>query len=59
MNDIINDIENLETAINLIQEGASDEKRMGIALIQNIISQKQKQVTDFEKQLELEFVESI
>lgn len=59
MNDIINDIENLETAINLIQEGASDEKRMGIALIQNIISQKQKQVTDFEKQFELEFVESI
>ena len=59
MNDILDDIENLETAIILIQEGASDEKQMGITMIQNVISQKQKQITDFEKQLELEFVESI
>jgi hypothetical protein len=59
MNDILDDIENLETAITLIQEGASAEKQMGITMIQNVISQKQKQITDFEKQLELEFVESI
>jgi len=49
MNDILNDIEKLSQAIVLIEEGASDEKRSGIGIIKNVISQKKKEVKAFEE----------
>jgi len=46
----LHDIETLENAIIAFQEGASDEKRMAISSLQNMIARKQAIVYEFEKQ---------
>ena len=48
MNDILDDIENLETAITLIQEGASDEKRAGMSMLQKMLDAKKEELQLFE-----------
>jgi hypothetical protein len=58
MIDVLTDIEDLNSALVLIKEGASDEKQQGIGIIENMVTKKQDQVIQFEKQMELEFMES-
>jgi len=48
MVETLQDIENLETALVLITEGASDEKRMGHAILERMIANKKAQVKAFE-----------
>ena len=40
MNDLIEDIERLESAVINLTEGASDEKRMAIYSLEHMIEQK-------------------
>ena len=48
MNDLIQDIETLESAIINLTEGASDEKRMAVYSLENMIAQKKAIVEQFE-----------
>jgi len=48
MNDLIQDIEILEGAIINLTEGASDEKRMAVYSLENMIAQKKAIVQQFE-----------
>lgn len=48
MNDLIQDIEILEGAIVNLTEGASDEKRMAVYSLENMIAQKKAIVEQFE-----------
>ena len=48
MNDILQDIETLESAIINLTEGASDEKRMAIYSLEHMIEQKKSVVEKFE-----------
>jgi hypothetical protein len=48
MNDLIQDIEILEGAIINLTEGASDEKRMAVYSLENMIAQKKAIVEQFE-----------
>ena len=48
MNDLIQDIETLESAIINLIEGASDEKRMAVYSLENMIAQKKAIVEQFE-----------
>ena len=48
MNDLIQDIETLESAIICLTEGASDEKRMAIDSLEYMISKKKEIVEQFE-----------
>ena len=48
MNDLIQDIETLESAIICLTEGASDEKRMAIYSLEHMIEQKKSVVEKFE-----------
>lgn len=50
MNDLIQDIETLESAIINLTEGASDEKRMALYSLENMIATKKAIVEEFEKQ---------
>lgn len=50
MTEELQDIETLESAIIAFQEGASDERRMAISSLQNMIARKQAIVEEFEKQ---------
>tara|TARA_B110000305_G_scaffold237096_1_gene299700 strand:+ start:2041 stop:2235 length:195 start_codon:yes stop_codon:yes gene_type:complete len=58
MNDTLSDIEKLKEAKILLEEGASDEKRMGISIIGNMISSKEQEIVSFEQQMELFFNDS-
>ena len=49
MNDILNDIETLESAVIAFTEGASDEKRSALYSLERLIAEKQKIVNDFEE----------
>ena len=48
MNDLIQDIERLESAVINLTEGASDEKRMAIYSLEHMIEQKKAIVEQFE-----------
>ena len=48
INETLKDIENLETIVNLLEDGASDEKRSAMYMIKNIIANKKSQVKSFE-----------
>ncbi len=48
MNDLLQDIERLESAIINLTEGASDEKRMAIYSLEDMIEQKKAIVEKFE-----------
>ena len=50
MNDLLQDIERLESAVINLTEGASDEKRMAIYSLESMISEKKAVVEEFEKQ---------
>lgn len=52
MNDILNDIETLESAVIAFTEGASDEKRSALYSLERLIAEKQKIVEDFESEYE-------
>lgn len=48
MSETLKDIENLETIVNLLEDGASDEKRSAMYMIKNMIAEKKSQVKSFE-----------
>ena len=48
MNDLIQDIERLESAVINLTEGASDDKQMAIWALEDMISQKKEIVEKFE-----------
>ena len=50
MNDLIQDIERLESAVINLTEGASDEKRMAIYSLESMIAEKKAVVEQFEKE---------
>jgi len=49
MNDMIRDIEFLQSVIVAFTEGASDEKRMMIDAIEKRIAKMESEIDDFEK----------
>ncbi len=50
MNDLIQDIQRLESAVINLTEGASDEKRMAIYSLESMIAEKKAVVEEFEKE---------
>ena len=48
MNDLLQEIERLESAIINLTEGASDEKRMAIYSLESMIAEKKAVVEKFE-----------
>ena len=48
MNDLIQDIERLESAVINLTEGASDDKQMAIWALEDMIAQKKEIVEQFE-----------
>jgi len=50
MNDLLQDIERLESAVINLTEGASDEKRMAIYSLESMIAEKKQVVEEFEKE---------
>ena len=48
MNEVLQDIEILESAIINLTEGASDEKRMAVYSLEHMISKKKAIVEQFE-----------
>ncbi len=46
----LQDIQTLESAVIAFQEGASDEKRMALSSLENMIATKKAIVEEFEKQ---------
>ena len=58
MNEQLIDIQKLESAVINLTEGASDEKRMAIYSLEDMIAEKKAVVEKFEKEMEKE-MESI
>ena len=58
MNGLLIDIQKLESAVINLTEGASDEKRMAIYSLEDMIAEKKAVVEKFEKEMEKE-MESI
>ena len=52
MNDLLIDIQRLESAVINLTEGASDEKRMAIYSLEDMIAEKKAGVEKFEKEME-------
>ena len=50
MNDLLQDIEILEGAVINLTEGASDEKRMALYSLENMIAKKKAIVEQFENE---------
>ena len=50
MNDLLQDIKRLESAIINLTEGASDDKQMAIWALEDMIAQKKEIVEQFEKE---------
>ena len=50
MNDLIQDIERLESAVINLTEGASDDKQMAIWSLESMIAEKKAVVEQFEKE---------
>lgn len=51
MVETLQDITDLETALVLITEGASDEKRMGYDILQRMVDRKKQEVETFEAEM--------
>ena len=51
LSETLKDIENLETIVNLLEDGASDEKRMAISSLENLLQRKKKVLREFESQM--------
>ena len=54
MNELLIDIQKLESAVINLTEGASDEKRMAIYSLEDMIAEKKAVVEKFEKEMEKE-----
>ena len=54
MNELLIDIQRLESAVINLTEGASDEKRMAIYSLEDMIAEKKAVVEKFEKEMEKE-----
>ena len=54
MNDLIQDIERLESAVINLTEDASDEKRMAIYSLESMIAEKKAVVEQFENEFALD-----
>ena len=52
MNDLLIDIERLESAVICLTEGASDEKRSAIWSLESMISEKKEIMNKFETEME-------
>jgi chaperonin GroEL (HSP60 family) len=55
MQDVITDIETLEDVLINLTEGASDEKRMALNSLEQMIMRKRQEIADFEADLEQRF----
>ena len=55
MGEIIRDISILESLLIAMYEGASDEKRMALQSVENLIAEKKEIISAFEKEFEKEF----
>ena len=55
MNDLLQDIERLESAIINLTEGASDDKQMAIWSLESMIAEKKAVVEQFEKEFAPEY----
>jgi hypothetical protein len=49
MVDILRDVEVIENAVIAFEEGASDERRAAIFLLQKLLQEKRKILDDFEQ----------
>ena len=54
MVDLLQDIERLESAVINLTEGASDEKRMAIWSLEDMVAKKKAIVEQFEKEFALD-----
>ena len=54
MNELLIDIERLESAVINLTEGASDDKQMAIWSLESMIAEKKAIVNEFETQMEAE-----
>ena len=54
MNELLIDIKRLESAVINLTEGASDEKRMAIWSLEDMISEKKEQFEKLENEMEKE-----
>ena len=54
MNELLIDIQRLETAVINLTEGASDEKRSAIWSLEDMISEKKEQFEKLENEMEKE-----
>tara|TARA_R100000008_G_scaffold81735_1_gene65288 strand:+ start:169 stop:333 length:165 start_codon:yes stop_codon:yes gene_type:complete len=54
MNDVLRDIEVIESALIAFNEGASDEKYMALYSLEKLLLAKKDLVTEFEKSEEVE-----
>ena len=54
MNDLLIDIQRLESAVINLTEGASDEKRSAIWSLEDMISEKKEQFEKLENEMEKE-----
>lgn len=50
---LVTDIEKLEHVLIAFQEGASDEKRMALNVLERMLIEKQKELTQFEYEFEI------
>jgi len=57
MQDILSDIETLESAIIAFTEGASDEKFAAMCSLEQMLIKKKDIVSDFEAEFEREYLE--
>jgi hypothetical protein len=51
--DLVTDIEKLEHILIAFQEGASDEKRMALNVLERMLIEKQKELSQFEYEFEI------
>lgn len=54
MSNLINDIENLESSITMLSEGASDEKRMALVNLQTMLSEKRKELESIQSKMSID-----
>jgi hypothetical protein len=50
---LVNDIQTLEHVLIAFQEGASDEKRMALNVLERMLTEKQKELSQFEYEFEI------
>jgi hypothetical protein len=56
MQDVVNDIVVLESALIAFNEGASDEKYAAVWNLEKLLLEKRQMLSDFEEEMEEEFL---